>query len=345
MDWYPLRFRPIYKDRIWGGNSLSTLYGRSLPGTGPIGESWEISDRPHDVSIVADGPLAGRNLHELLHLDPAGLLGDAAPREGRFPLLVKILDARQNLSLQVHPPPERAARLGGQAKSEVWYITDARPGAEVLAGLRTGVTRSDFESRLNQGTVADCFHRIPVRPGDALFLPSGRVHALGAGLVLFEIQENSDTTYRVYDWGRLGLDGKPRELHVQQSLESIDFQDFRPRLVDSPWVPATQGAWRLLVDHPLFRVTESRLPSGQRTRLALPRCAVLGVAQGTLVLPGAPSTTPLRLRPGDFVLLPAALGHVVIDCPVDATWIVAEPGSGPPPPPRAPDSPSKTNAG
>src|SRR5690606_21710760 len=137
--------------------------------------------------------------------------------------------------LQVHPPPERALQLGGEPKTEMWYFTAADPGAEILVGLKRGTTREEFERRLAEGTVADCIHRSPVRAGDAMHLPSGRVHALGAGLLLFEIQESSDTTYRVFDWNRPGLDGKPRPLHVRESLDSIRFDDHEPPLLPTAW--------------------------------------------------------------------------------------------------------------
>ena len=164
----------------------------------------------------------------------AEILGGAKPAaDGRFPLLCKILDARDKLSLQVHPPARKTAELKGEPKTEMWFIADAAPDASLYVGLKRGVTRAEFEKKISDGSVADCFHRIPVRAGDTMFLPSGRVHAIGDGLVIFEIQQNSDTTYRVFDWNRVGLDGKPRDLHVAQSLASIDFNDFEPKLVET----------------------------------------------------------------------------------------------------------------
>ena len=164
----------------------------------------------------------------------AELLGDAKPAAGnRFPLLCKILDAREKLSLQVHPPANKAAELGGEPKTEMWFIADAAPGAELYVGLKRGVTRAEFEKKIRTAAWPNVFIAFPCSAGDAMFLPSGRVHAIGAGLVIFEIQQNSDTTYRVFDWNRVGLDGKPRELHVAQSLASIDFNDFEPKLVQS----------------------------------------------------------------------------------------------------------------
>ena len=231
---YPLIFQPIFKERVWGGRELERLYGKKLPPGAVIGESWEISDRPGDASVIANGPLAGKDLRWLMEHHAPEILGGAKPAaDGRFPLLCKILDARDKLSLQVHPPANKAAELGGEPKTEMWYIADAAPDARFYVGLKRGVTRAEFEKKISDGSVADCFHRVPVRAGDTMFLPSGRVHAIGDGLVIFEIQQNSDTTYRVFDWNRVGLDGKPRELHVAQSLASIDFNDFEPKLVET----------------------------------------------------------------------------------------------------------------
>src|ERR1051325_8855705 len=230
---YPLTFHPILKQRVWGGRKLETLYHKKLPSEGPIGESWEISDRPGEVSLIANGALAGRDLHWLVEQRGRELFGEAGPIPSRFPLLIKILDAQEKLSLQVHPPSSKAAELGGEPKTEMWYIAEAAPGAELYVGLKRGVARSDFEEKVGSGAVAECFHRVRGRAGDAMFLPSGRVHALGAGLVIFEIQQNSDTTYRVFDWNRMGLDGKPRALHVEQALPSIDLNDFDPSLLSA----------------------------------------------------------------------------------------------------------------
>jgi len=176
MSLYPLVFVPIFKERVWGGRKIEELYGKKLPPNVPIGESWEISDRPEDTSVISDGPLAGKNLHWLMANHARDVLGNAHDQNGRFPLLIKILDAREKLSLQVHPPADKAAKLGGEPKTEFWYITDADAGAELYVGLKHGITRAEFERRIRDGTVAECFHRIPVKAGDAMFLPSGRVH-------------------------------------------------------------------------------------------------------------------------------------------------------------------------
>ena len=251
---YPLTFQPIFKDRVWGGRNLERIYQKALPPKIPIGESWEITDRPEGVSVIANGPLAGQTLRWLMENHRRDILGTDAAPTGSFPLLVKILDAKDTLSVQVHPPASIAAQLQGEPKTEMWYITDATPGAELFAGLKPGVTRAQFETKIADGTVADCLHRMPVQAGDVMFLPSGRLHAIGAGNVIFEIQQNSDTTYRVFDWNRVGLDGKPRELHVPQSLASIDFNDFAPSLIKSIYSRNPTFKVRYLVNDPLFRI-------------------------------------------------------------------------------------------
>src|SRR5580700_7990926 len=180
MILYPLTFQPIFKERVWGGRNLERLYKKSLPPGPPIGESWEITDRSGDVSVIANGPLAGKDLHWLMKNHGAELLGAGKVPE-RFPLLIKIIDAQDKLSLQVHPPAALAAKLGGEPKTEMWYVAEASPDADIYVGLKRGVTRADFERRIGDGTVAECFHRIPTKKDDALFLPSGRVHAMGGG--------------------------------------------------------------------------------------------------------------------------------------------------------------------
>jgi mannose-6-phosphate isomerase len=308
MTLYPFTFRPILKERVWGGRSLERLFHKPLPPGAPIGESWEISDRPGDASVIANGPLADRDLRWLMENHAAELLGENQRAVKRFPLLVKILDAHEKLSLQVHPPAARAAELGGEPKTEMWYVAEAVPGAELFVGLKRGVTRASFEEKIKDGTVADCFQRLTVEKGDVMFLPSGRVHALGAGLVIFEIQQNSDTTYRVFDWNRKGLDGKPRELHVPQSLASIDFNDFEPRLIRSRYSRNAVLKVRYLVDDPLFRADACMVKRGERFHLRSDALQILGVLNGRLTVGDGDSA--LLLNAGQFALVPACLGRV-----------------------------------
>ena len=338
---YPFIFQPLLKERIWGGRDLERLYSKQLPPGKPIGESWEISDRPGDASVVTNGPLTGKTLRWLMKNHAAEILGDAKPAaEGRFPLLCKILDAREKLSLQVHRPAAKAAELHGEPKTEMWFIADAAPDASLYVGLKRGVTRAEFEKKISDGSVADCFHRIPVRAGDVMFLPSGRVHAIGDGLVIFEIQQNSDTTYRVFDWNRVGLDGKPRELHVAQSLASIDFNDFEPKLAETKFTADGKIQKRPLVNDPLFNVEAWKLDSGAGGLLKPKKLQIIAVTEGkieiksglergrlvrakqSLELAGEPPA--LLLSAGQLCLIPASLDLTKIRAPSDAALLHVE---------------------
>ena len=320
---YPFTFYPIFKERVWGGREIERLYGKKLPPGPPIGESWEISDRPGDASVIANGPLAGKNLRWLMENQRAELLGSAKPaNENRFPLLIKILDAREKLSLQVHPPAKKAAGLGGEPKTEMWFIADAAPGAKLYAGLKRGITRAEFERRVQDGSVAQCFHHIPVRTGDAMFLPSGRVHAIGAGLVIFEIQQNSDTTYRVFDWNRVGLDGKPRELHIAQSLASINFEDFEPSLVEQKFSGTDKIKIRPLVRDPLFNVEAVEMKTG--TSLDLKPCKLQIVATVHGKLEVRSGSNSVNLSAGQFCLVPACLERTEVRTKSDAVLLRVE---------------------
>jgi mannose-6-phosphate isomerase len=319
---YPLRFQPRFKERIWGGRTLETLYRKALPESGPIGESWEVSDRPGDESVIDNGPLAGRTLRWLMSHHGADVLGAAAAAPGgRFPLLCKILDAREKLSLQVHPPLSAL----GEPKTEMWYIAHAEPGAELYVGLRQGVTRGEFERCLREGTVADCFHRIAVRAGDTMFLPSGRVHAIGSGLVIFEIQQNSDTTFRVFDWNRVGLDGQPRALHIDESLQSIDFADVEPALVDA--APSAHGHLRVrpLVRHALFTADLVHAEAQDAITFDAARLRVIAVVNGRVRAAGGGASEDLEA--GDFCVLPASLADPVLAPDSGSTFLHVEAGS------------------
>jgi len=319
---YPLKFRPIFKERVWGGRSLERLYGKKLPPEIPIGESWEITDRPEGVSEIDNGPHAGKTLRWLMAAHGQELLGTAEAE--RFPLLVKILDARERLSIQVHPPARIANELGGEPKSEMWYIADAAPDAELYVGLKKAVTRTQFEQAIQTGNVADCVHRIGVKAGDVMFLPSGRLHAIGGGNVIFEIQQNSDTTYRVFDWNRQGADGKPRELHVAQSLASIDFNDFEPTLIKSKYSRNPVMKVRYLVNNDLFRVDSCQVKRGQRFYLRGPAMQILGIIRGRLQF--TYREHQLSGTAGEFILLPASLDRVAVTAETQIELLHIQPG-------------------
>ncbi|MGH7995765.1 MAG: type I phosphomannose isomerase catalytic subunit [Opitutaceae bacterium] len=252
-----LRFHPLYQERVWGGRALETALGRILPSGAPIGESWEIVDRPEAQSVVMGGPWDGLTIRQVLERHAADVMGPDWPAERPFPMLVKWLDCRQRLSLQVHPPADVAPRLGGEPKTENWYIAQADPGSRVIVGLRPGITREKFEAALGRGTIEECVQHFAVSDGDALLVCSGEVHAIGAGNLILEIQQNSDTTYRVFDWGRLGLDGKPRALHIRESLDSIRWKSGLPEPVRAAEVSAT------IAKCDLFRIRREFLADGQ----------------------------------------------------------------------------------
>ncbi len=308
-----LTFTPLHQQRVWGGRLLETRLGRALPDpAAPFGESWDIVDRAEAQSVVRSGPFAGKTLYDLWTQHRDLVFGSPLARHPapRFPLLMKILDARDDLSLQVHPPAEKAAELGGEPKTEMWFIAHAEPGAKIYAGLKPGVTREQFTAALADGTAADLVHVLHPRTGDCLFIPSGRLHAIGAGLLIYEIQQNSDTTYRVFDWNRPGLDGKPRQLHIAESLASIDFADFAPGFQS----PAPDG---LLVSCPFFEV--HRRDAAHTALGAEGESLTLAVTAGQIQIGSSPG-----LRAGDFALLPA---HVPIEhrritsATGDAQWL------------------------
>ena len=288
----PLVFQPIFQERIWGGRKLAELFGKNLPPGKRIGESWEIVDRAEAQSVIANGPLQGKTLHEIWAQHRNEIFGDI-PDTPRFPLLIKLLDAEEKLSLQVHPPKSIAAKLGGEPKTECWYVAAADPGAELFVGFRKSITRNEFEKSLRDGAATELVHAIRVKEGDAMFLPAGRFHGIGGGNVLVEIQQNSDTTYRVFDWNRVDqATGKPRQLHVDQAMECIDFNDVAPKLSE----PKSE----LLAKHDLFEIQKWKLDAA---REGTPR----GQFAIVCCLTGALSCADVDLRPGEFFLLPASV--------------------------------------
>ena len=288
----PLTFQPILFERIWGGRRLESEFHKKLPPQKRIGESWEIVDRCEVQSVVVGGPFGGRTLHELWAQQRDEIFADV-PDTPRFPLLIKILDAQEKLSLQVHPPDNVATRLRGEPKTEFWYVVAADPHAELFLGFREAITRDSFEQKLHEGTVIDHVHRISIQAGDSVFLPAGRVHAIGAGNLLIEIQQNSDTTYRVFDWNRTDpATGTKRALHVEQAVQCINFEDVKPQLI--------QSEDDLLISDPAFEVRKWNL---DKPREAAP------LWQFTIVccLTGNVGCGNASFAPGEVFLVPAHL--------------------------------------
>ena len=306
---YPLRFRPILRRYLWGGRRLESL-GKRLGEGSDYAESWEIVDRSGDQSVVAAGPLSGVALGQLVRQCGAALLGRHAGLT-QFPLLMKFLDAHDRLSIQVHPNDEQASLLDPPdlGKTEAWVILAADPGSHLYAGLRPGVTRETFARDLERNACPQCVARIEPAVGDCFFLPAGVVHALGPGLLVAEIQQASDTTYRLYDWERLGSDGRPRPLHVDAALEAIDF-DYgpiapqQPQTTLRPYVERLVSSDKFVLDRwRLSQATAKATAGGDQ------RCHIVTVLEGAVEIVGDPSGP---LERGGVALLPAELGPVAI---------------------------------
>lgn len=226
MELYPLKCRPVYKEKIWGGNRIKKHFQRDIKKDN-IGESWEVATHKNGISKVDNGPLAGKSLMKIVKKYPAELLGKLQQKieDNQLPLLIKILDADQKLSVQVHPDNQYARRVEGESgKTEMWYIIKAEPGAKLVYGLKPGRTKNDISRSIKNGDLQKHLHEVTVKAGDVFFMPSGTIHAIEEGILLAEIQQNSDTTYRVYDWKRTDKDGKPRQLHVEKALDVINFK-------------------------------------------------------------------------------------------------------------------------
>lgn len=307
------RFKPIYKERPWGGRRIAQVSSHhQLPENQMIGESWEISDRPGDESVITNGEFAGKNIRWLLENHGTRIMGRKWGKDERFPLLIKVLDAEERLSLQVHPPKRVSAELKGEPKTEMWYLLDASDDAAILAGLKKNVTRDDFEKALKTNQLEPLIHRIPVKKGDAVFIPSGRIHAIDAGCLILEIQQNSDTTYRVYDWGRVGLDGKPREMHIEQSLKSTDFNDFEPEIYR---YQATSDGEEQMVACEYF-ITNRYRSSEPMTIAGLPN--VLHVLKGSVVISSLDGAQ-VKAEKGETLLLGSDEHRIRPDG--EAVWI------------------------
>ena len=317
---YPLLFQPYYKPVMWGGGNLAKVLHRALPENAaePIGEAWELCDRDDVQSVVLNGALAGKTITELVRNYPTELLGTKF-KGGRFPLLIKIIDAGQKLSLQVHPNEISCEAIGNgaQPKTEMWYIIHADPDAKIIAGLQPGVETEPF---LAQASSAECEKSLTVydsKPGDAYFIKAGLVHAIGAGNLLLEVQQNSDTTYRISDWGRVGTDGKPRQLHVEESRKSINLA-----LTESPLVPRAEDPetenckYPVIENCPFFHVEDLRLSSVWEDAADGTSFHLISAINAPVKVCG--NNTVVELPAGSSCLIPACCGAYSIE-PVTST--------------------------
>ena len=316
---YPLKFVPAYKTRIWGGDQLKTVLKREVPQSGePVGEAWELSDRDDVNSIVANGPLAGKTIRELVTEYGVALLGRRCRDLSRFPLLVKLIDAGERLSLQVHPDAGSCAKLGhgAEPKTEMWYVVAAKRGAKIFAGLRPRATRLRLESCLaaSADEIESQLQIYESVPGDAYYIPSGTVHAIGAGNLLLEIQQNSDTTYRLSDWGRKDANGKSRELHIVQGMTAIDFTNrVSPRIAGAINTAKHNRKFDVIRMCPHFNVSDLRLISRWNDTTANDSSFHLLCAVNAPIEVTAKNGSPVRLEPGESVLIPANLGAYTVD--------------------------------
>jgi mannose-6-phosphate isomerase len=311
----PILLQPVYKENVWGGDRLKTLYGRDIPGD-HTGESWDVTCRARENNIVLNGERAGETLQSLIDSDRAGILGSRVAAGAGFPLLYKIIDAQDDLSIQVHPDDKYALEVEHlpYGKTETWFILRAPKDAELCIGMADGVTREQLENALKTGEcVTDCFGRLPVSPGDVIHIPAGLVHAITSGIMLIEIQQNSDTTYRVFDYNRKGLDGQPRELHISDALAVIDFGGRLKKQV-TKGLSVKNGGFSITyaVANPNYAIEIITAETAGQLRLQTDSgtFSVLSCVSGSVTVSGGNET--VTIAGGGCVFLPAALGEYKI---------------------------------
>lgn len=308
---YPLKFAPILKERIWGGNKLSTIYGKNIPANiEHCGESWEISAVAESVSVVTNGFLVGNTLQELCEVYMADILGDKVfERFGyEFPLLIKFIDANDVLSIQVHPNDEvAAARHKACGKTEMWYVIDADKEAKLISGFNKPVNRTEYLQKLADGTLVDLLHTEEVAAGDAFFIPAGRVHAIGKGILLVEIQQTSDVTYRIFDWNRVDSKGKPRELHTDLALDVIDFAK-----VDKAKVEVDKCNEVELTKCPYFTVNRLTISEQRECDYNLLDSFVIYICVDGDVEVKTGNEDVQSLKSGECVLIPAEIKNIFL---------------------------------
>ncbi|TWT55680.1 type I phosphomannose isomerase catalytic subunit [Rubinisphaera italica] len=308
----PLQFTPILKCRRWGGRKLGDRLGKSLEERQDYAESWEICDMGESQSVVQSGPHAGKTLNELVKESP-----EEFSEVNQFPLLMKYLDSHQASSLQVHPNDDQAMRIAGEqnGKTEAWVILEAAKDSWLYAGLKSGITRNDFVKALAAGNITSCLHRIEPKQGEVYYIPAGTIHALGDGILVAEIQQSSDLTYRIHDWGWVDENGQPRELHLKEALECIDFECGPVEPVSSGLSPQNNSNQsEFLIDSPYFQVERFSCPNS-RTISEENQCRILMVLEGACKI--ATDATSYRCETGSTLLLPASCPEVVIESETD----------------------------
>ncbi|QDU56257.1 type I phosphomannose isomerase catalytic subunit [Aeoliella mucimassa] len=314
---YPLRFQPLFKEYLWGGRRLGTLLAKPI-GDGPTyAESWEAVDHGDDQSVVAEGPLAGRTLHQIVDEHGEALFGKHYPQP-IFPLLFKYLDAKKTLSVQVHPNDEQGAKLDPPdlGKTEAWVVLASEPGSQIYAGLKPGTTRESLAAAIESGTSDECLHAFEPQVGDCVFIEAGTVHALGEGLVIAEIQQASNTTFRLFDWNRVDAEGKSRPLHIEESLEVSNYAR-GPVDPQTPEPTAVEGVERL-VECDKFILERAKRSESLELDLA-ERFHLISVLDGDVTLTAGDYT--LELKQGQTVLVPAACEKITLAPNQPSTWL------------------------
>ena len=318
-EFYPLLIKPIYKDYLWGGSRIPELFNRDVE-PGVYAESWEISDRSEGMSIITNGAHKNQSLNELITIMGADLIGTATQTEV-FPLLIKLIDAKQRLSVQVHPNDKQAAKYGGEAKTEMWYVLDAEPDSKVFAGLIHGTRKKDFEEALAKGQLENVLQSIKAIPGECIYIPGGLVHAIGEGCLLLEVQQNSNTTYRVYDWGRVETNGRPRELHIKDAMQVINWRDkptasLSPKQIDNPSI----NKWWEILDCQFFKMLRVDIKESEVIKYDNSSFHAIFTAKGTLAIEG--NGVEIHATPGMSCLLPAALDEYKLTPLTDDTSVI-----------------------
>lgn len=313
---YPLKFKPILKHYLWGGHNLSRLFPQKIGVSEPVAESWEVSDLGEDISVVANGALAGRSLRELLQSQGEAILGKEifAQTKGEFPLLIKFIDAEDQLSIQVHPDEAYAQQHedGAHGKTEMWYLLETGPGAKLYCGFQPGVTKEEFLEAEKTQNYEPLLQSYQTQPGDVYYIPSGTIHSIGKGNILFEVQVSSNVTYRLYDWGRVDKKtGQPRETHLEKSNDVIAFSQEEalkrtPQLIEK----SDHLVREQQIDCPFFKVEKWELNHALELNAAQDSFQILCILKGEGELVG--SGYKELFQPGDVYLVPASIKDLTL---------------------------------
>ena len=303
---YPIKLKPAFKDYLWGGTRLRDDFGKDCD-FDKIAESWELSCHKDGNSVVADGEFAGLTLAQYIEKEGKSVLGTNCEKFENFPILIKLIDAKDNLSVQVHPNNEYAQRVEGEyGKTEMWYVVDCDEGASLLYGFKHNITKEEFRERIENNTLLEVTNSVPVKNGDVFFIEAGTLHAIGKGILIAEIQQNSNTTYRIYDYGRVGADGKPRQLHIDKAVDVTNLCPAKPYPQSEP---VDMGGWtkKRLAKCEYFTVDVINVDTSAALEADKSSFVNILVLDGGCVL-SSEGNDAVELKKGDSVFIPAGLG-------------------------------------